>query len=321
MTVDTPPRWNVMRDGQKFNNTLQDNGRLTSWTECHARWSKIQQHLVTQQSTHSLNGMSCEMVRNSITPCKMTVDSPTGRNVMRDGQKFNNTLRDDGRLTNWTECHARWSEIQQHLARRWSTHSLDGVSCEMVRNSATPCETTVNSLPGWNVMRDGQNFNNTLQDDDRLTSWTECHARWSEIQQHLGRWRSTHFLDRMSCKMVRNSTTPCKTTIDSWTGQNVMWDGQKFNNTLGDDSQLTSWTECHARWSEIQQHLARRQSTHQLDRMSCEMVRNSTTPCETTVDLPTGWNVMRDGQKFNNTLQDDSRLMNWTECHARWSEI
>jgi hypothetical protein len=67
--------------------------------------------------------------------------------------------------------------------------------------------------------------------------------------------------------MVRNSTTPCKTTVNSPTGQNVMQHGQKFNNTLQDNSQLTNWTKCDATWSEIQQHLARQQSTHRLDKM------------------------------------------------------
>ena len=422
-TVNSPTGRNVMQDGQKFNNTLRDNDQLTNWTECHARWSEIQQHLVRRRLTHSLDRMSCEMVRNSITPCETTVDSLARRNIMRNGQKFNNTLRDDGRLTDWTECHPRWSEIQQHLARRWSTHRLDGMSSKMVRNSITPCETTVDSLPGQIVMQDGHKFNNTLWVDGRLTDWTECHVRWLEIQQHFARRRSTHQLDRMSCKMVRNSTTrqsthfldrmswemvriqqhfasrwlthqldrmswemvrnstpcesmvnslagrnvmgnsttPCESTVDSLPGQNVMGDGQKFNNTLRDDGQLTNWTECHPRWSEIQQHLvrwrlthqldemsckmvrnsttpcdswddgrltswtechprrseilqhlARRWSTHLLDKMSCEMVRNSTTPCETTVDSFAGWNVMQDGQKFNNTLRDGGQLTDWT---------
>ena len=233
--------------------------------------------------------MSCEIVRNSTTPCETTVDSPTGRNVMRDSQKFNNILRDDGRLTNWTECHARWSEIQQHLARRRSTHSLNGMSCEMVRNSTTPCKTTVDSPTGRNVMRDGQKFNNTLQDDGRLTNWTECHAKWSEIQQHLARRRSTHRLDGMSYEMVRNSTTlntlrddgrltrwtecrvrwsgiqqPCETTVDSPPGRNVMRDGQKFNNTLQNDGRLTSWTEFRTVLFITQCHLSS-SNTHRLE--------------------------------------------------------
>ena len=182
MTVNTPPGWNAMHDGQKYDNTLRDDGRLTSWTECHARWSEIQQQRARWRSTHVLDGMSCEMVRNSTTACETMVDSPPGRNVMWDGQKFNNTLQDDGRLTAWTECHVRWSEIQQYLARRRSTHCLDGMSSEMVRNLTTPYETPVNSHPRRNAMQDGQRFNNTLQDGGRLTSWTECHMRWSEIQ-------------------------------------------------------------------------------------------------------------------------------------------
>ena len=290
MRVDTPPGWNAMQDGQEFNNTLWNNGQLTSWTKCDARWSEIQQHLARQQSTHSLDKMWCKMVRNSTTPCKRMVNSQTGQNVMQDGQKFNNTLQDNHQLTAWTKCDARWSEIQQHLARQGPTHSLDKMWCKMVRNSTTPCKTTANSQPGQNVMQDCQKFNNTLQDDDQLTAWTKCDARWSEIQQHLARRWSTHILDKMWCKMVRNSTTPCKTTTNSQPGQNVMQDGQKFNNTLQEDGQLTNWTKCDARWSEIQQHLARGWSTHKLDKMWCEMVRNSTTPCKTKVDSLSGWN-------------------------------
>ena len=97
------------------------------------------------------------------------VDSLPGQNVMWDGQKFKNTLRDDGQLTPCTKCDAGWSE-----------------KC-----------------------------NNTLQDDSQLTGWTKCGARWSEIQQHLVKRRSTHSLD--------------------------------------------------VRWLEIQEHLARRRSTHCLD--------------------------------------------------------
>ena len=64
-------------------------------------------------------------------------------------------------------------------------------------------------------MPNGQKFNNTLQDDGQLTNWMKGDARWSEIQQNLARWLSTHFLDEMLCEMVRNSTTPYKTTVDS----------------------------------------------------------------------------------------------------------
>ena len=266
MMVNSPPGWNVMQDSQKSNNTLK-------------RWS-----------THELDKMWCKTVRNSITPCEMTINSLAGWDVMWQGQKFNNTLQDDSQLTNWTKCDARWSGIQQHLARRWLTHCLDKMWCKMVRNSTTPCEMTVNSLSGQNVMQDGQKFNNTLQDDSQLTGWTKCDARWSEIHQHLARQQSTHWLDEMLCKMIRNSTTPCKMMVGSQTGQNVMWDGQKFNNTLWDNNQLTLWTKCDGRWSEIQQHLARRQLTHSLDKMWCEMVRNSTTPCKMTVNSLSGWN-------------------------------
>ena len=69
-----------MQDGQKFNNTLQGDGQLTRWMECHVRRSEIQQHLARRRLTHKLDGMSCEMVRNSTTPRKMTVDSPTEQN-------------------------------------------------------------------------------------------------------------------------------------------------------------------------------------------------------------------------------------------------
>ena len=187
-------------------------------------------------------------------------------------------------LTRWTEICTEWSEIQQHLARQWLTHRLDKLWrqhlvrqwlthildkmwCKMVGNSTAPCETTVNSQAGQNVMWDGQKFDNTLQDDSWLTVWTKCDARWSEIQQHLGRQWLTHHLDEMWCKMVRNSITPCKVMVDSLSGQNVMWDGQKFNNTLQDNSGLTNWTKCNARWSKNQQHLARQQWTHKLDKM------------------------------------------------------
>ena len=200
------------------------------------------------------------------------VDSLSGWNVMQHGQKFNNTLWDSGGLTFWMKCDATWSEIQQHLVRRWWTHFLDEMWCNMVRNSTAPCETMVDSLPGQNVMRDGQKFNNTLQDDSWLTPWTKCDERWSEIQQHLARPPLTHFLDKMWCKMVRNSTTPYKMRVDSLPGQNVMWDGQKFNNTLQDHCQLTIWTKCDARWSEIQQHLVRQRLTHSLDEISHHII-------------------------------------------------
>ena len=258
-----------MQDGQKFNNTLWDHSRPTPWMKCDARWSEIQQHLVRPQSTHELDKMWCEMVRNSTTPCKTTVYSLSGQNVMWNGQKFNITLLDNGQLTDWTKCDVRWSEIQQHLVRQWSTHELDEMWCEMVRNSTTPCKTMVDSQTGRNVMWDDQKFKNTLQDDGQLTNWMKSDVRWSEIQEHLARRRSTHQLDKTWCEMVR---TPCETTVDSQTGQNVMWDGQKFNNTLQDDGRLTNWTKCDVRWSEIQQHLARRQLTHSLDRISHHMI-------------------------------------------------
>jgi hypothetical protein len=54
---------------------------------------------------------------------------------------------------------------------------------------------------------------------------------------------------------------------DSQPGQNFVLNGQKFNNTLQDNSQLTLWTKCDATWSEIQQHIARQQSTYHLDKM------------------------------------------------------
>ena len=60
----------------------------------------------------ALNGKN--MTRHDV----MTVDTPSGRSVMQDGQKFNNTLRNNGQHTAWTKCDARWSEIQQHLAKQ-----------------------------------------------------------------------------------------------------------------------------------------------------------------------------------------------------------
>ena len=268
-------------------------GWLTLWTGCCAEWSEIWQDMMWWQLTHRLDEMWCKMVRNSTTPCKMMVDSLPGQNVMQDGQKFNNTLQDDDQLTSWTKCDARWSEIQ-HLARRQSTHFLDKMWCKMVRK-----------------------FNNTW-DNGQLTTWTKCNARWSEIQQHLTRWWSTHFLDETRCKMVRDSTTPCKTMVSSQTGQDVMWDGQKSNNTSQDNGWLTSWMKGDTRWSEIQQHLARWWSAHKLDEMWCKMVRNLI-PCETMVDSQAEQNVMWDGQKFNSW--DDSQLTFWIKCDARWSEI
>jgi hypothetical protein len=47
--------------------------------------------------------------------------------------------------------------------------------------------------------------------------------------------------------MVRKSTTPWKTRVDSPAGQNVMGDAQKINNTLEDEGGLTSWTKCDGR--------------------------------------------------------------------------
>ena len=240
--VNPPTGQNVMQDGQKLNNTWQDDGWLTLWTKCDARWSEIQQHLVRWWSTHSLDEKWCKMVRNSTTPYKTMVDSPTGGNVMRDGQKCSNTLWDHSWLTCWMKCHVRWSE----------------------------------------------KFNNTLQDNSQLTNWMKCHVRWSEIP-HLVRQRLTHCLDEIWCEAVRNSATPCKTAVNSPTGHNVMQDGQKFN-TLQDYSWLTSWMKCDVRWSEIQQHLARQWSTHSLDEMQCKMAINSITPCETKVDSLSGWN-------------------------------
>src|SRR2546421_257777 len=197
------------------------------------------------------------MVRNSEAHCETTINSPPGRNFMQDGQKFSSAFRDNDQLTRWTEFHARWSEIQQRIPRQRSTHKLDGISCKMVRNSVAHCETTINSPPGRNFMQDGQKFSSALRDNDQLTAWTEFHARWSEIQKRIARQRSTHRLDGISCKMVRNSVAHCETTINSPPGRNFMQDGQKFSSTLRDNDQLTSWTEFHARWSEIQQRIAR----------------------------------------------------------------
>ena len=228
---------------RNLNNTLQDDGLLTNWTKCDVRWSEIQQNLARQWLTHQLDKMWCRMVRNSTTLCKAMIDSPTEQNVMWDGQKFNNVLQDNRQLTNWTTYQARWSEIQQHTARRQSTHQLDQMSCKMVRNSTISCKMMVHSPTGQHIMQDGQKFNNTLWNNSPLTNWTKCHARWSEIQQHLVTGWSTHKLDSMSCEMVRNSTTPCRMAVGSQTGQNVLWDGQKFDNTLKDDSWLTNWTK------------------------------------------------------------------------------
>src|SRR2546426_677048 len=100
-----------------------------------------------------------------------------------------------------------------------------------------------------------------------------------------------------------------------------MQDCQKFSSALQEDSQLTAWTEFHARWSEIQPCTARRQSTHKLDKFSCKMVRISAAYCETTINSPPGWNFIQDGQIFSSTLQDDNQLTGWTEFHARWSEF
>ena len=301
-----------MWDGHQFNNTLQDNGQLTDWKKCNAGGSEIQQSLARWRLTHKLDKMRCKMVRNSTIFI----------------------LQNDGQLTNWTKCHARWSEIQQHLARSWQTHSLDKMSFQKVRNSTTPCKMMVHSRTGWNVIWGGQTFNNilqdngqltnymkcdtrwstfdnTLQDDGQLTNWKKCDARWSKIQQHLARWWSTHKLHELSCQMVRHSTIPCRMTVNSQAGQNKMPYGQKFNNTLWDDSQLTNWTKCHARWLEIQQHLVRWCSTHFLDKLQCEMVSNSTIHCTMTIDSLPGWMVMWSHQKFNNTLQDEGQLTDW----------
>ena len=143
---DSQTEWNMMWDGQKFNNTLRDDRRLITWMKCDARLWAIQQHIVTQQLTHKLDEIWYKMVRNSTTPCKTTMNSQTASNVMWGGQKFDNT-QDDSQLTNWTKCDSR--------------------------NSATPCTTMVNSLSAWNVID----------------------ARWSDIQQHLTRQMLTHELD------------------------------------------------------------------------------------------------------------------------------
>ena len=149
--VDSRTGQNVMQDGQKFN-TLQDDGWLTNWTKCDARWSEI--HL--RDDGWLTNWTKCDARWSEIH------------------------LRDDGQLTNWMKCDARWSEIEWHLARPWLTHSLDEMWCEVARNATTSCKTMVDSLPGQNVMWDSQ-----------------------RNSQHLARWWLTHSLDEMWCEMVR----------------------------------------------------------------------------------------------------------------------
>jgi hypothetical protein len=73
-----------------------------------------------------------------------------------------------------------------------------------------------------------------------------------------------------------------------------MQHGQKFNNTLQDNSQLTDWTKCDATWSEIQQHLARQQSTV----TKCDATWSEIQQHQDNSQLQ---NVMQHGQKFNNT--------------------
>ena len=151
-------------------------------------------------------------------------DSLAGQNFVLNGQKYDKIWCNDSWHTAWTKYDARWSEVQ-HLARRrsthyldemwcemvskhnarWqSTHKLDKMWCKMVRNSTTPCRTMVNSLPGRNVMQDGQKCNNTFN-----ARWQSTHLlnkMWCqmvrEIQQHLMRQQLTHCLDKMWCEMV-----------------------------------------------------------------------------------------------------------------------
>src|SRR2546426_677044 len=137
--------------------------------EFHARLSEIQQRTARRQSTHRLDGISCKMVRNSAVHCETTINSQTGQIFMQDGQNFSCILRDDNQLTTWMEFHTRWSDFQQHTARRQSTHRLDRISCKMVRISAAHYETTINSPTGQVFTQDGQNFSCALRNDDQLT--------------------------------------------------------------------------------------------------------------------------------------------------------
>jgi hypothetical protein len=69
----------VMGDAQKINNTLEDEGGLTSWTKCDGRWSEIQQHLARQQSTHLLTAISYHVIHYQLSFVILKY-SPAGKN-------------------------------------------------------------------------------------------------------------------------------------------------------------------------------------------------------------------------------------------------
>ena len=126
------------------------------------------------------------------------------------------------------------------------------------------------SLPGQNFALNGQKNDKTWHDGGWHTTWT-----------------------KMWCKMVRKSTMPCNNLLPRWI---VMWDGQKFNNTLQDNRWLTNCA--HVIWD-----------GQKFNNMQDNSLLTLWTKCHVR------------GQKFNNTLQDNSWLTIWMKCHMRWSEI
>src|SRR5271168_4415445 len=143
-----------------------------------------------------------------------------------------------------------------------ATHSLDGISEQLVSNGNGGQNINSNSQPGWNFRAACQQWKWRSEHQQQLTAWMEFQSSMSAMEIRIS--TATHSLDGISEQDVSNGNQNINS--NSLPGWNFRAACQQWKWRSEHQQQLTAWMEFQSSMSAMEIRIST--ATHSLDGIS-----------------------------------------------------
>src|SRR5271163_2883926 len=306
--------------------------------EFQSSMSAMEMEVRTSTATHSLDGISEQQVSNGNGGQNINSNSHPGWNFRAACQQWKWRSEHQQQLTDWMEFQSSRLAMEMEVRTSTATHTLDGISEQLVRNGKGGQNSNSNSHPGWNFRAAGQQGRWRSEHQQQLTPWMEFQSSMSAMKIEVR--TSTHSLDGISEQHVSNGNGGQNINSNSQTGWNFRAACQQWKWRSEHQQQLTLWMQFRAAcqqwkwrsehqqqlttWMEFQSSMSAMDiristATHSLDGISEQHVSNGKRGQNINSNSLPGWNFTAACQQWKSEYQQ--QLTDWMEFQSSMSAM
>src|SRR5271163_2273183 len=211
--------------------------------------------------------------------------------------------------------------MEMEVRTSTATHSLDGISEQLVSNGNGGQNINSNSQPGWNFRAACQQWKWRSEHQQQLTAWMEFQSSMSAMEMEVITSTATHNLDGISEQHVSKGNGGQNINSNSQPGWNFRAACQQWKWRSEHQQQLTAWMEFQSSLSAMEMEVRTSTATHILDGISEQQVSNGNGGQNINSNSQPGWNFRAACQQWKWRSEHQQQLTDWMEFQSSLSAM